>query len=386
MELKQGYKQTELGVIPKDWEVKELCEILKFGSGKDYKHLALGDYPVYGTGGIMTYVDSFLYEGESVGIGRKGTIDKPVFLNGKFWTVDTLFYTHTFTNILPKFVYYNFLNIQWREYNEASGVPSLNKNTLDKIKVALPPLEEQQAIAEVLSDVDELIAQTEVLIAKKEAIKMGVMQELLRPKEGWHEFSLTDLVLFQEGPGVRKSQFRSSGIKLLNGTNIEKGKLVLEKTNRYISEIEAHGMYSHFLVDEGDILIACSGVSIDRFEEKVTLAEKWHLPLCMNTSTMRFKVISSLLSKMYFLYFLKSNSFKSQISHQATGSAQLNFGPSHITTIKLPIPSLAEQDEITSILSEIDCELTQLEDKLEKYINIKQGLLQQLLTGKTRLA
>ena len=109
MELKQGYKQTEVGVIPKDWEVKALFDILKFGSGKDYKHLSFGEIPVYGTGGLMTYVDQFLYQGDSVGIGRKGTIDKPVFLSGKFWTVDTLFYTHNFTGALPKFVYYKFL-------------------------------------------------------------------------------------------------------------------------------------------------------------------------------------------------------------------------------------------------------------------------------------
>src|SRR5690606_1302883 len=88
-----------------DWDEIYISNILSIGSGKDYKHLNEGNIPVYGTGGIMTYVDNFIYEGESVGIGRKGTIDKPVFLTGKFWTVDTLFYTHKFSNSLPKFVY-----------------------------------------------------------------------------------------------------------------------------------------------------------------------------------------------------------------------------------------------------------------------------------------
>lgn len=140
MELmeKQGYKQTEVGLIPEDWRVCDLDQILTFGSGQDYKHLNSGDIPVYGTGGVMTLVNDFLFDGDSVGIGRKGTIDKPVFLSGKFWTVDTLFYTHSFKGCLPKLIFYNFLQIPWKEYNEASGVPSLNKNTLGKIKISLP--------------------------------------------------------------------------------------------------------------------------------------------------------------------------------------------------------------------------------------------------------
>ncbi|MEL6142864.1 MAG: restriction endonuclease subunit S, partial [Bacteroidota bacterium] len=90
--------KDENGEAFPDWEEKKLGEVLSFGSGKDYKHLNEGDIPVFGTGGLMTHVDEYLHNGESVGIGRKGTIDKPVFLSGKFWTVDTLFYTHSFVN------------------------------------------------------------------------------------------------------------------------------------------------------------------------------------------------------------------------------------------------------------------------------------------------
>ena len=113
--------------IPTEWEVEKIGNILKIGSGKDYKHLSSGEIPVIGTGGIMTYVDDYLFEGESVGIGRKGTIDKPRYLKGKFWTVDTLFYTHSFNGTFAKYVYYLFLTINWYKFNEASGVPSLSK-------------------------------------------------------------------------------------------------------------------------------------------------------------------------------------------------------------------------------------------------------------------
>ena len=86
------------GEFEGEWEEKKLREVLTIGSGKDYKHLGVGNIPVFGTGGLMTTVDAFLYDGETVCIGRKGTIDKPMYFKGKIWTVDTLFYTHSFKN------------------------------------------------------------------------------------------------------------------------------------------------------------------------------------------------------------------------------------------------------------------------------------------------
>ena len=166
-----------------EWEEHSLESILTIGSGKDYKHLDVGEIPVYGTGGIMTFVNESIYEGESAGIGRKGTIDKPVFLSGKFWTVDTLFYTYEFRGCLPKFIYYNFLSIPWKEYNEASGVPSLNKNTIGKIKISIPPtIEEQEAISSILTEMEDEIKLLEQKKIKYQQIKQGMMQELLTGK------------------------------------------------------------------------------------------------------------------------------------------------------------------------------------------------------------
>ena len=83
MEIKKGYKMTDVGVIPEDWEVKSIGEVLSICNGMDYKHLNIGNYPVYGTGGLIAKVDDYLFEGESVCIGRKGTIDAPIYLNEK---------------------------------------------------------------------------------------------------------------------------------------------------------------------------------------------------------------------------------------------------------------------------------------------------------------
>lgn len=161
------------------WKEVRLGKVLKIGSGKDYKKLGNGNIPVYGTGGLMLHVDNWLYDGESVGIGRKGTIDKPMFLEGKFWTVDTLFYTHSFNSVTPKFIYYLFQRINWKLYNEASGVPSLSKNTIEKIKVKIPSKEEQNKIEKALSVMDIEIQKIKAELHFCKEQKKGLMQKLL---------------------------------------------------------------------------------------------------------------------------------------------------------------------------------------------------------------
>ena len=160
------------------WEEKKIKDVLTIGSGKDYKQLKMGEVPVFGTGGLMTFVDSWLYDGDTVCIGRKGTIDKPMFYSGKIWTVDTLFYTHSFVLSVPKFIYYVFQGINWKEYNEASGVPSLSKSTIEKIAIALPSLPEQTKIANFLSAIDDKINYCGVQIEKIEGWKKGLLQKM----------------------------------------------------------------------------------------------------------------------------------------------------------------------------------------------------------------
>jgi type I restriction enzyme S subunit len=179
------YKQIKQGMMedllkPKEgWKLVKLGECLTIGNGQDYKHLNNGDVPVYGTGGIITYVNSSLYEGDTVCIGRKGTINKPIFYSGKLWTVDTLFYTHSFVDVLPLFLFYIFCNIDWNKYNEATGVPSLSKETIYKIEISISDLSEQRRIASILSGIDKKIESEEKVLEKYKKIKKGLMERLL---------------------------------------------------------------------------------------------------------------------------------------------------------------------------------------------------------------
>ena len=138
-----------------------------------------GGIPVFGTGGYMTSVDECLYDGETTFIGRKGSINKPFYYNGKFWTVDTLFYTHSFNGITPKFTYCLFQTINWLKYNEASGVPSLSKDTIEKIKIKIPGLEEQNKIAKLMFALDERIATQNKIIDKLQSLIKGIAQKIV---------------------------------------------------------------------------------------------------------------------------------------------------------------------------------------------------------------
>lgn len=162
----------------KEWESTKIGNVLSIGSGRDYKHLRDGNIPVYGTGGYMLSVDSYLYDGESVCIGRKGTINKPIFLKGKFWTVDTLFYTHTFCSITPRFCYYLFTTIDWLKYNEASGVPSLSKVTIENISISIPDLVTQKQICAVLDSMTDKLDIEQKLLDAYHAQKQYLLQQI----------------------------------------------------------------------------------------------------------------------------------------------------------------------------------------------------------------
>lgn len=185
--IKQGTMQElltgkkRLPGFYKEWRIVQIGETLSIGHGQSQKTVEnrFGKYPILATGGCIGYANDFLWDKPSVLIGRKGTIDKPQYADYPFWTIDTLFYTKIFDGYDAKFIYYKFCMIDWQQYNEASGVPSLNATTIENLQIIVPEKDEQQAIAQILSDMDSEIEQLEKKLAKYQQIKQGMMQELL---------------------------------------------------------------------------------------------------------------------------------------------------------------------------------------------------------------
>jgi type I restriction enzyme S subunit len=303
------------------------------------------------------------------------------------------------------------MNHRINRLNDSGAKAGLNLPTIRSIPLNVPPLPEQHKISKILETWDKAISTTERLIDNSKQQKKALMQQLLTGKnrfasfeaeftvrEGfakrklgelpsdWNVDLMSNHYWYQEGPGVRKHQFTETGVKLFNGTNIQKSRINIKNTKTHISEEEANGPYSHFLADDGDLVIACSGISVDKFDEKIAFIDVSHLPLCMNTSTMRFKVINEDKACIHYLrYYMMSTLFKNQIRRQITGSAQLNFGPSHVSNCFIALPTFEEQQKIAAVLTNADKEIDLLEQQLADLKQEKKALMQQLLTGKRRV-
>lgn len=207
------------------------------------------------------------------------------------------------------------------------------------------------------------------------------MSELAVLPNEWRLTKLREVAYYQEGPGVRTWQFKTAGIKLVNVSNLVGDRLDLSNTNRFLNESETESKYSHFLLDAGDIVLASSGASWG----KIALVEPHDLPLCLNTSVIRVRPLKeAALSFHYLWHFLSSLVFKEQIEKLITGSAQPNFGSSHLNRILLPLPPLPEQIEIARILSLWDDAIRDTTKLIAAKTRLKRALMQQLLTGKRR--
>ncbi|WP_247740906.1 restriction endonuclease subunit S [Cohnella sp. LGH] len=161
------------------WEQRKLGDVVDVRSGKDYKHLSEGTIPVYGTGGYMLSVNEALsYDENAIGIGRKGTIDKPYILKAPFWTVDTLFYAIPRKNNDLNFVFAIFQRIDWKNKDESTGVPSLSKTAINDIEILITKVEEQRVIGDFFSHLDNLITLHRRKLEKLKNIKKAMLGKM----------------------------------------------------------------------------------------------------------------------------------------------------------------------------------------------------------------
>jgi type I restriction enzyme, S subunit len=180
-QLPETYKQTEVGIIPEDWEVLKLKDIAPLQRGFDLptSQLKKGDYPVVYSNGVMDYHSKSTVNGPRVITGRSGTIGNVHYVSENYWPHNTALWVTDFIDSHPKHIYYLYKSLKLERFGTGSGVPTLNRNDVHDSEVAIPKSEEQRAIATVLSDMDAEIAASETCRAKTQAIKQGMMQELL---------------------------------------------------------------------------------------------------------------------------------------------------------------------------------------------------------------
>lgn len=380
--IETRFKDTEVGRIPEDWEVKALGDVLSVGNGRDYKHLSFGDIPVYGTGGYMTSVSDYLYDGETVCIGRKGTIDEPQYHTGKIWTVDTLFYTYGFQNVCVKYLFYLFNRIDWKKYNEATGVPSLTSKNILAIIAQFPKLSEQIRIATALSNIDALISELGKLIDKKRAIKQGAMQQLLTGKkrlkgftEAWSKKKLGDVTIMNSGgtPSSKEPKYYNGSIKFLSISDMTFSGKFVKNVEKSITELGLSNSSAR-LFPAGTLMYAMYAslgkCSITQVETAISQA------------ILGF-VLSDKIDRDFLYYHF--NFIEPIVKEMGQTGTQSNLSKTMVENFTILLPPIKEQRAIASVLSSMDDEISALEAKKEKYEQIRQGMMQQLLTGKIRL-
>ena len=397
MELREGYKKTEIGVIPEDWEVKRLGDCLS--KNPDYGiNAAAVDYtdtlPTYlritDISDDGNYISKnrvsvnhqlsdfyFLEEGDIVFARTGASVGKTYLYNekdGKLVFAGFLIRIKPNIKILnPTFLkFHTQTKYYWNwviSNSMRSGQPGLNSNDYKSFQIPLPPLHEQKAIAEVLSDTDNLIQALEKRIAKKRLIKQGAMQKLLTPKEDWEVKKLGEIC----SPSKKRinpitSQLNYKCVELEHISQ-ETGRLT-----GYTYSKDLKSQKSLFL--KNDVLFGKLRPYLKKFLfaefDGVCTTEIWVLKKTINVESK-------------WLYYLVQSNKIIEVANQSTGTKMPRAEWKVVGDVDVPLPPLPEQKAIADILSDMDSEIETLEKKLVKYKQLKQGLMQNLLTGKIRL-
>jgi len=369
MLVKAGYKNTEVGVIPKDWGVAKLASICSMKSGEGITSTRIDQfslYPCYGGNGLRGFAARFTHNGSYALIGRQGALCGNVLgVDGKFYASEHAIVVAASDSTDIRWLTFVLTEMQLNKYSESSAQPGLSVSKLLNLYVAHPPSKkEQQAIATVLSDMDSLIASLDQLIAKKGGLKQAAMHQLLTGKKRlpgfngvWEVKTLVDITVIQKGQMITEKSSVEGNIPVIAGG------------------IQPSYYHDTFNRNENTITVSASGANAGyvSFHDSPIFAS--------DCSTIEEGIQYDVKYLFYYLKLRQQDIFKFQ-----SGGAQPHVYPEQLKTFKIDIPrEKAEQTAIAAVLSDMDAEINEVEARLAKTRLIKQGIMQELLTGKTRL-
>lgn len=412
MEVKKGYKQTDVGVIPEDWEVKTIFQVAPLQRGFDLptSQVKHGPFPVVYSNGIEKFHVVAKVSGPGVVTGRSGTLGKVHYIENDYWPHNTSLWVTHFKENFPRFVYYLYQQINFERFASGSGVPTLNRNDAHIFRIALPSeVKEQRAIAEALGDVDALLGALEKLIAKKRALKQAAMQELLTGKkrlpgfeskagykqtevgvipEDWGVYQFANIAdkhvpwSITGGPfgsSLKTCDYTSEGIRIIQLQNIGDGYFcddyAIYTSTKKADELLSNNIYS------GEIILSKMGDPVAR----ACIVPGNKRRYLMASDGIRLVVDSKRFNKYFVHEYINSEYFRKNAQNASTGSTRQRIGLSELKQLPLAAPPLLEQTAIATVLSDMDTEIEALEKRLEKTRVLKQGMMQELLTGRTKL-
>lgn len=405
----KGYKQTEVGLIPEDWEIMTLKEVSTYRRGSFPQPYGLDKWydDINGFPFVQVFDvdDNKLLKSEtkrkisiaaqkmsvfakkgSIVLTIQGSIGRLAITQYDSYIDRTLL---IFESFLVKFDPYYFATIisilfQKEKENAPGGIiKTITKEALSSFLISFPKLSEQTAIATALSDADALIRSLEQLIEKKKKIKQGAMQELLRPKEGWVRRKLGDeceLITKGTTPTSIGRNFQLRGINFIKIESLAESGDIIDDKVAFIDE-ETHSLLKRSQIREGDLLFSIAGAL-----GRVALVNLNLLPANTNQALaiIRLKPNSN-IDVNYLYHYLKHEPIQNHILMINVQGAQANLSLRNIDEFQIEMPDLKSQIQISSILNLLEIQIFNLKMKLEKAQLIKQGMMQNLLTGKIRL-
>jgi len=379
-------------VIPENWAKKQLSDIVAMKSGETITSERIFDnaeYPCYGGNGLRGYTDKYTHEGEFALVGRQGALCGNVnYANGRFYASEHAVVVTPYNNTDIRFMYYLLTAMNLNQYATSSAQPGLAVNKILELECVVPESKaEQKLIAQALSDIDNLISTQEALIAKKQAIKQGAMQELLTEKrrlagfrEKWNRVTLGDIGGLYKGSGISRADMGTGDIAA-----IRYGELYTfygAYTHEINTRISAEVAEEAFGLQYGDIVFAGSGETHEEIGKctAYVLDEKAYAG--GDTIILRPNVKCH---SVYLGYLLNTSQVQEQKAALGQGDAVVHISAKSLSTIEVELPKYEEQVAIGEMLLDIDNDIANQQAKLEKLRRIKSGMMDKLLTGKIRL-
>jgi type I restriction enzyme S subunit len=358
-----------------------------------------GPYPCYGGNGLRGYTSSFTHEGDFALIGRQGALCGNVnSASGRFFASEHAVVVTPRSGTDIHFLTHLLRELRLNRLSEASAQPGLSVSKILQLSIPLPSdISEQRAISQALSDVDALLTALDRLIAKKRDIKQATMQQLLTGKTRlpgfsgkWDKKPLGSLFNFSGGYSASRDQLSTEGYCYLHygdihgskGTNIDTDA---DFQNIPKLDIPLKWVSSASLLDDGDVVFVDASEDDEGTSKHIVVVNKARKPFISGLHTIVAKSKTDELSHTYRRYCFQTTAIRQQFLFYAVGTKVSGISKSNIPKIVLSFPSVAEQTAIAAVLSDIDAELTTLEARRDKTRVLKQGMMQELLTGKTRL-
>lgn len=401
--VRAGYKQTEVGVIPGDWAPLALSAVCTMKSGEGITSANIdefSEYPCYGGNGLRGYTTRPTHNGRYALIGRQGALCGNVLgVEGKFFASEHAIVVTAKQNTNILWLTHVLKRMGLNKHSESSAQPGLSVLKLLTLPLASPPTKaEQEAIAKALNDADALIESLEKLIAKKRLIKQGAMQKLVTGKKRLHGFTeewevkpLGELFDFSGGFSASREQLSSDGYCYLHYGDIhlsDKTYVDLDRDTSSIPRLNVplNKISSCSLLKDGDMVFVDASEDNEGASKHVVVKNKKGIPYISGLHTIVAKSKTDEIDHAFRRYCFQTSDIKRQFIFFAVGTKVTGISKTNIPKIVLCFPpSKEEQLAIASILSDMDGEIDALEQKLTKARQIKQGMMQELLTGRIRL-